>query len=81
MKKNKRKKRDIILNERYIQARFHHLIQDKVCLLCQGYGVDTRDENEKRLFAIGYSRWDAGILANSLARHFKRKALAKGEEE
>jgi putative AlgH/UPF0301 family transcriptional regulator len=76
-----RKKRDIILHERYIQARFYHLIRKEVCLLRQGYGEEIRDENEARLFAIGYPRWDAGILANSMARLFKRRALAnKGKD-
>lgn len=81
MKKKKRKTRDIILHERYIQVRFHHMIRDQVCLLRQGYGVDIRDENEARLFAIGYPRWDAGILANSLARRFKRRALQLDKED
>lgn len=81
MPSGRRKTRDVILHERYIQARFHHMIRREVCLLKQGFGVDVRDENERRLFAIGYPRWDAGILANSMARKFKRRALAKGETE
>jgi hypothetical protein len=81
MPSGKRKVRDVILHERYIQARFHHLIGSKVCLLKQGFGENTRDENERRLKAIGYPTWDAGILANSMARLFKRRALAKGIEE
>jgi len=76
-----RKTRDVILHERYIQARFHHLIRHQVCLLRQGYGENVRDENERRLKGIGYPAWDAGILANSMARLFKRRALAKGETE
>jgi hypothetical protein len=81
VKRGKRKLRDVILHERYIQARFRHMIRREVTLLRQGYGENVRDENERRLKAIGYPTWDAGILANSMARLFKRRALAKGEIE